>query len=198
MAQSTARSARGGEGAHAAQRRAGAAATAGTSLGSDRQGVPIRDRRGERLAGRPLPRALATPSLPLHVWTRLHCRLPSLLGDRGWFQRIRRPLGQPRRDALGGVSGASCEAAGVQEAYGVDVSLGVLVRQRLQLRLQRLVHRGAAARGECRIQLSARGGVAAARGFRECRRGGSEVRSYDRNRRGHVHAREAWHERVRA
>ncbi len=30
---------------------------------------------------------------------------------------------------------------------GVDVSLGILARQRLQLRLQRLVHRGATARG---------------------------------------------------
>jgi len=34
-----------GEGAHAAQRRAGAA-TAGAAVGPDRQGVPIRDRRG--------------------------------------------------------------------------------------------------------------------------------------------------------
>ena len=37
----------------------------------------------------------------------------------------------------GGVAGAAREAAGVQAADGVDVSLGVLVRQRLQLRLQR-------------------------------------------------------------
>ena len=56
----------------------------------------------------------------------------------------------------GGVAGAAREAAGVQAADGVDVSLGVLVRQRLQLRLQRLVHRGAAARGGHRIQLPAR------------------------------------------
>ena len=90
------------------------------------------------------------------------------------------------------------EAAGVQAADGVDVSLGVLVRQRLQLRLQRLVHRGTAARGGRRIQLPARGGVAAARGFREWRRGGPEVRGHVRNRRGHVHAREAGYECVRA
>ena len=42
---------------------------------------------------------------------------------------------------------AAREAAGVQAADGLDVSLGVLARQRLQLRLQRLVHRGATARG---------------------------------------------------
>ena len=46
----------------------------------------------------------------------------------------------------GGVAGAAREAAGVQAADGLDVSLGVLARRRLQLRLQRLVHRGATAR----------------------------------------------------
>ena len=137
VARSAARAARGGEGAHAAQRRAGAAA-AGAAVGPDRQGVSIRDRRGERLAGGPLPRALAAPRLPLHVRARLHGGLSVLLGDRGRVQRLRRPPGQPRRHALGGVAGAAREAAGVQAADGLDVSLGVLVRQRLQLRLQRL------------------------------------------------------------
>ena len=155
MARSAARAARGGEGAHAAQRRAGAAA-AGAAVGSDRQGVSLRHRRGERLAGGPLPRALAAPRLPLHVRARLHGGLSVLLGDRGRVQRLRRPPGQPRRHAVGGVAGAAREAAGVQAADGVDVSLGVLVRQRLQLRLQRRVHRGAAARGRHRIQLPAR------------------------------------------
>ena len=57
----------------------------------------------------------------------------------------------------GGVAGAAREAAGLQAADGVDVSLGVLVRQRLQLRLQRLVHRGSSsATGGDRIQLPAR------------------------------------------
>src|SRR5213594_2708459 len=48
---------------------------------------------------------------------------------------------------------ASREAAGVQAADGVDVPLGVLVRQRLQFRLQRPVHRRATARGRHRVQL---------------------------------------------
>ncbi len=111
---------------------------------------------GERLAGGPLQRALAAPRLPLHVRARLHGGLSVLLGDRGRVRRLRRPPGEPRRHAFGGVAGAAREAAGVQAADGVDVSLGVLARQRLQLRLQRLVHRGAAARGGHRIQLPAR------------------------------------------
>ena len=140
MACGPARAAQGGEGANAAQRRAGAA-TSGAAVGPGRQGVPIRDRRRERLAGRPLPRALAAPRLPLHVRARLHGGVSVLLDDRGRVRRLRRPPGEPRRHACGGVAGAAREAAGVQAADGVDVSLGVLARQRLQLRLQRLVHR---------------------------------------------------------
>ena len=155
VAGGAARAARGGEGADAAQRRAGAAAS-GAAVGPGRQGVPVRDRRRERLAGGPLQRALAAPRLPLHVRARLHGGVSVLLGDRGRVRRLRRPPGEPRRHALGGVARAAREAAGVQAADGVDVSLGVLARQRLQLRLQRLVHRGATARGGRRIQLPAR------------------------------------------
>src|SRR5438093_1030932 len=197
MAGRPARAAQGGEGAYAAQRRAGAAA-AGAAVGPDRQGVSIRDRRAEGLAGRPLPRALAAPRLPLHVRARLHGGVSGLLGNRGRFQRLRRPPGEPRRHAFGRVAGAAREAAGVQAADGVDVSLGVLVRRRLQRRLQRRVHRGATARGGHRIQLPARGGVATARGFGEWRRRGRRLRGHERNRRRHVHARAAGHERVRA
>ena len=50
---------------------------------------------GERLAGRPLPRALAAPRLPLHVRARLHGGLCDLLDDRGRVQWLRRAPGQP-------------------------------------------------------------------------------------------------------
>ena len=64
------------------------------------------------------------------------------------------------------------EAAGVQAADGVDVSLGVLVRQRLQLRLQRLVHRGtASARGASNTTTSARRRGSSARVQRVAARG---------------------------
>ena len=101
---------------------------------------------GQRLAGGSLPGTLAASRLPLHVRARLHGGLSVLLGDRRRLQRLRRPSREPRRHALGGVAGAARQAAGLQAADGVDVSLGVVARQRLQLRLQRLVHRGAAAR----------------------------------------------------
>ena len=46
--------------------------------------------------------------------------------------------------------------AGVQAADGMDVSLGIVARQRLQLRLPRRVHRGATAQGARGIQLPPR------------------------------------------
>ena len=147
MACGAARAAQGGEGADAARRRSGAAAP-GTALGPGRQGVPVRDRRGQRLAGGPVPRALAAPRLPLHVRARLQGGVSVLLGDRGRLQRLRRSPRQPRRRADGGVAGAAGEAAGLQAADGVDVSLGVRGQRRLQLRLQRLAHRdSSSARG---------------------------------------------------
>ena len=155
MAGRAARAARGGEGAHAAQRRAGAAA-AGAAVGPDRQGVSVRDRRGERLAGGPLPRALAAARLPLHVRARLQGGLSVLLGDRGRLQRVRRAPGQPRRHAVGGVARAAREAAGVQAADGLDVPWASSFGSDFNSDFSVSVHRGAAARGGHRIQLPAR------------------------------------------
>ncbi len=73
--------------------------------------------------------------------------MPVLLGHRGRFQRLRRPSRESRRAADGRVARAAREAAGLQAAHGMDVSVGVVVRRRLQLRLQRVVHGRAAARG---------------------------------------------------
>ncbi len=78
---------------------------------------------------------------------RLHRGTSLLLVDRGRIRRLRRPPGEPRRHAFGGVAGAAREAPGLQAADGVDVSLGVVPRRGLQFRLQRLAHRGATARG---------------------------------------------------
>src|SRR6516165_9352489 len=76
--------------------------------------------------------------------------------DRRRLQRRRRAPCQPRRDAVGGIERAASETAGIQTADGLDFSVGVFAGRRLQLRLQRLDHRRAAARGRQRIQLSSR------------------------------------------
>ena len=51
-------------------------------------------------------------------------------------------LAQPRRHARRGVAGPAREVAGVQAADGLELSVGVVVRQRLQLRLPGGVHQG--------------------------------------------------------
>ena len=79
-----------------------------------------------------------------------------------------------------------------KQRTGVDVSLGVLARQRLQLRLQRLVHRGATARRGRRIQLPARGGMCGRRSPRIgegpvaefAAMSGTDVATYTRERPG--------------
>ena len=70
-----------------------------------------------------------------------------LLPDRGRLQRLRSPPSQPRCHTYSGVAGSSLKVPGLQVADGVDVPLGVIAWERLQLRLKRVVHRGATARG---------------------------------------------------
>ena len=173
---SAARAARGGEGTHAAEAtswRGGGRSCPGPS----RQGVSVRDRRGDRFAGQPLQRALATPRLSLDVRARLPGRLLVCRRSRtastapSFTWRI-------RRHALRGVAGSPRETAGVQAADGVEFPLGLVVRQRLQLRLRGGIHREQQQSGSS-IQLPHHGRAAVA--------GAGEVR-WSRSRR-------IWHRR---
>src|ERR1700728_4593056 len=146
------RAARRREGAHAAWRRGGPAA-AGAALGSNREGVPLRDRRGYSVPRGSLSRTLAAARLPLHVRARLHSRLPVLLGDRRRLRRLRRAPRKSRRRVHSGATGTAREAAGVQAADGLELSVGVLIRERLQPRLSRLPHPAGMAVGSRRVQL---------------------------------------------
>ena len=102
-------------------------------------------------------RTLAAPHLSLHVRARVHGRVSVLLGDRGRLRRLRRPPRESRRHALRGVAGSARETAGVQAADGLELPLGVFVRQRLQLRLPGGAHQGGVGVGSRRVQLP-RGG----------------------------------------
>src|SRR6266700_1297034 len=168
--------ARGREGADAARRRAGAAAAA-AALGPDRPGVPLRDRRRHGVPRRSFPGTLAAARLSLHVRARVRRRVPVLLGDRGRLRRLRRPPRQPRRHALRGVAGSARETAGLPAADGLELPLGVLVRQRLQLRLPGGGHQGAVGVGRRRNGL---GDVPARRARRE------RVRARGRRRLPHL------------
>jgi len=74
--------------------------------------------------------------LSFHVRPRLRRGLSVVLGDRRRLQRFLRPLGEPRRDALGRLPCAARQAPGLQAAHGLDVPLGVGFRQRFQLGFQ--------------------------------------------------------------
>jgi len=187
--------ARGGEGTHPARRRAGEAA-ARAAVGPDRQDVQVRHRRRQCLAGRPLQGAFAADDLPLHARARLQGGLSVLLGDRGRVQRIRHSPAESRRLVLRRFAGAAGQGAGLQEADGLELSVGVVVRRRLQLRLRRRRHRGATAVARRRIQLHG-SGREGGRGF-----GRRNHRLGDRRRRrcrlADVLSRAARHEHVRA
>ena len=197
MARGAARAARGREGTDAAQRRAGAAAP-GTALGARRQGVSLRHRRGQRVARRICSTAARSCS--------------SITSCSG---RTTRPAARPARRSptastasrvhlanhdvmLWAVSRAPlAKLQAYKQRMGWTLSLGVVGRRRLQLRLQRLVHRGAAARRRHRIQLPPRRATRWPR--RRCRRWpssrsprrcGTDAATY--------RARAAGHERLRA
>ena len=125
-------------------------------MGSNRQGVPLRDRRGRCVARRSLQRTLAAPRLSFHVRARVHGRVSVLLGDRGRLRWLRCPPRKSRRHPFGSIAGAAREAAGVQAADGLELPLGVVVWKRLQLRLSGGVHQGAAAVGKSSSTTSAR------------------------------------------
>ena len=61
---------------------------------------------------------------------------PVLLGDRRRLQRLRGAPRQPRCDALGHLPRPARQAEGLQAAHGLDLPLGLLLRQRFQLGFQ--------------------------------------------------------------
>jgi len=163
-------------------------------VGSDRQGVSIRDGRGERLTGRPLSEGARSSSSTTSCSGPTTRRVSVLLGDRGRVRRLRRPPGQPRRHAFGGVAGALAKlqaykrrmgwtfpwASSFGSDFNSDFSVGFTQEQQREGGIQYNYRREAGLSPEA-------GGE-----------GLSPSRGHVRNRRRHVHAREAGHERVRA
>ena len=108
---------------------------------------------GAGVAGRPLRRALAAARLPLHVRSRVHRRVPVVLGDRGRLQRLGRPPGAPRRGVRRGLARADRRARGLQAPDGLDASPGRPPAAATSTSTSHVGHRGAAALGQRRVQL---------------------------------------------
>ena len=112
------------------------------ALGQGREELCVRRPGRQGNAGRPVRRAQPAHRLSLHARSRLEGRLPELLVPRRPFRRRRDPPRPARRDADRRFARAARRDRGLQEAHGLEVQMGVVVRQRLQLRLRRLVHPG--------------------------------------------------------
>src|SRR5918995_579062 len=132
------------KGAHPPQRRAGGAPP-GAAVGADRKGLQLRDRGRHEVPRRPVRRALAAADLPLHVWPEVRDRLHRLLVDRRHAQPAGAPSRGARRDDDLRFARATRQAARLQGADGLELRLGLVGRQRLQLRFRPLAHRGGCA-----------------------------------------------------
>ena len=151
------------------------------------------------VARRPVQRALAAPHLSLHVRARLQGGLPVLLGIADGFDGIAVHLAN-HDVTLQAVSRAPlAKLQAFKQRMGWTFPWASSLEQRLQLRLQGRVHRGAAARRLHRYNYrrepkpgESRAGLEAARdpGRADC--------GHDRHRRADLHARAPWHERLRA
>ena len=111
-----------------------------------------------RVAHRSLQRTLAAPRLPLHVRLRIpaHRRAPGMhrmLLDRRSLRRCHPPLERPRHYPRLRVDRPVAGAPGLQAANGLAIPVGFVARERLQIRLRRCLHRGAAEKRR-RLQLS--------------------------------------------
>src|SRR5262249_52377845 len=109
-----------------------------TSVGPDRPGVPLRRSERRRDARRPLRRPQPAPRLPLHVRSGVERGLPELFVRERPLRRPARPPRASRRELHRRLARAVVEDRAVQEADGLALPVGLLVRGRLQLRLPRL------------------------------------------------------------
>src|SRR3984885_5577851 len=106
--------------------------TAQTAMGENYEELCFRSTRWHRDAGGSIRWAQPTGYLPLHVRTRLAGGLPELLVRVRPYRGRDSASGGPRRDDGDGLTRASGQNRGVQEAHGLALQVGVLLRQRFQ------------------------------------------------------------------
>ena len=99
-------------------------------------------------AGGAVRRPLPAADLPLHVRPELRGRLPGELLDRRLVRQSDPAPEGSRRDADRRLRGADREAAGLSRADGVELQLGVELRERFQRRPRLLEQPRADARGD--------------------------------------------------
>ncbi len=131
--------AQGGESADPPPRRCRSAARR-PALAARRQGLCVRHARRPAHPGRAVRRPIAADHPALHVWARLGTGLPQLLIHGRPHRRHEPAPRQPRRDFRRGIPRTAGRSGALPPAHGVEVPLGVLQRQQLQLRFPRQLY----------------------------------------------------------
>src|ERR1035437_938421 len=108
---------------------------AGARAAAGKSGEEIRFRRNQRQgdARRSVRRTEPADRLSLHVWSGMERGVPELLVPGRYLRRCCRASGAARCEFRGDFP---CDAAGdrgIQEAHGMAVQMGLLVRERVQL-----------------------------------------------------------------
>ena len=111
-------------------------------------------------AGRPVRGPQPAHRQVLHAGAGPEGRLRRLLVRGRPRRRHAGASAEPRRLLRRGRAGAAGRDRGLQDAHGLELPLGLLLRQRLQLRLRCLLHAGAAREWLGVLQLSHRPGAA--------------------------------------
>jgi len=149
-------------------------------------------RRGKRLARGPLPRALAAPHLPLLFGPDYAAGCRTCSTHRRRVRRLRHPRAT-MTSRFRRCRGAARELQAYKKRMA-GVPMGVLVRRRFQPDFSVSFTEEQQRRGTPRIQLEGRPAMDETAAVPEI----VPERGHGRDRRGHVHAREAGHARVRA
>ena len=170
-----------------------------TAVGEGREGVPLRHRRRQCLAGGVVPGRSQFLVYHFMFGPEYTAGCPSCSAIADGFNGFAVHLAN-HDVMLWAVSRAPlAKLQAFKRRMGWTFPVGVLARRRLQLRFQRLVHRGAAARGQRRIQLPARGpSRSRAEAPRRRTRGRSKGAAMTGTDVADLRARAARHERVRA
>ena len=127
------------KGIHTPARRAQRRASQ-TSDGQDRQGIHLRRRERQGDAGRSLRRTQSVDRLSFHVRSGLGGRLQELLLSSRPFRRRQLASAASRRHVRSRIASAAVRVRTIQKAHGLALQVGFVPRQRLQLRLSRVVH----------------------------------------------------------
>ena len=114
------------------------------AMGAHREELRVRHRRGPAHARRAVRRPPPAHGAALHARPGLGPGLPELLLHGRPHRRHERAPGATRRHAAGRVARATGRNRALSPAHGLEVQVGVVERQRLQPRLLRELHAGAA------------------------------------------------------